>query len=564
MLSELIDVIPQGVSPLSSIFIMFITCWVATKLFSKESRSKDLGRSSPPLDLLMNPLSTIKKRFKAWSFLLRGPLIIQDAYDRAKGAPFTVDAPDNRYILVSSWDQIREIDAAADSVLSLQAAAREVLQPKHTMVGFEWHDRKGFDGAPLLRTIRYLLTEHLPYILPDIRTSISHMFDQRYESHPIVNNQKLSPIYPMVIGAVARSNAYAFFGQELSKDEKFMEAGMVFIEQTLLIAEVVRLLPHSISGYIGDFLAKRLNSGKIIYDSLEPVVSKRFEERELRKRGHNIPEQKDCIQWIMETSPKTRPWTVQRVIHELLAVWFGSVHITSTTTCFALFDLCLHPEYVEPLRKEIENTTWKAFEESSGQLFPLMDSFMKESARLTPVESVSTRRKATKPFQLSDGTKVQVGQWICSAVRGMNLDPGNWSQADEFHGFRFVPPNVLERSLSNTRSSSNQFQIPDPEKSSEFVDSSGWQLWGTGKSACTGRWYASAMIKIILGTFITKWDMELADPKAARHFCWRTFIYPIPSTKFILTPRVQTAQQNPPSSTKRSPEISLLSVDLSA
>lgn len=105
-----------------------------------------------------------------------------------------MDAPDNRYILVSSWDQIREIDAAPDNVLSLQAAAREVLQPKHTMVGFEWHDKKGFDGAPLLRTIRYLLTAHLPHILPDIRSSISNMFDQRYEIHPVVKGEFLSTL----------------------------------------------------------------------------------------------------------------------------------------------------------------------------------------------------------------------------------------------------------------------------------------------------------------------------------------------------------------------------------
>ncbi|GAP91997.1 putative cytochrome P450 [Rosellinia necatrix] len=531
MVLKLDTVRPLGPYLLGAVGVIALLWWASTSLFGKRVRSEDLGAAENFGSLLSSPLSTIRRRLKAWSFLLRGPLIIQEAYEKAHGAPFAVDAPDNRYILVSKWDQIKEIDDAPDSVLSLQAAAREVLQPKHTMVGFNWHDRKGFDGAPLLRTIRYLLTAHLPHILPDIRASISNLFEKRYESHPTVKGRKLSAVYPMIIGAVAQSNAYAFFGEELSKNEEFMQAGMVFIEQTLLIAEAVRLLPESISGAVGDFFAKRLNSGRIIYDSLEPVVSKRFEERELRKQGYEIPEQKDCIQWIMETSPKTKPWTVQRVIHELMAVWFGSVHITSTTTCFALFDLCLHPEYLEPLRNEIKNTTWQAFEKSGGNLFPLMDSFMKESARLTPVESVSTRRKATRPFRLADGTKVEVGQWICSAVRGMNLDPDNYSQVDEFHGFRFVPRDVLERSLSGSPSA---FQALD--QPSEFVDLD-WQLWGTGKSACTGRWYASAMIKIILGTFIEKWDMELAYPKATRHFCWRTFIYPIPSTKFILKPR---------------------------
>lgn len=40
--------------------------------------------------------------------------------------------------------------------------------------------------------------------------------------------------------------------------------------------------------------------------------------------------QNDCIQWVIENSPKSRPWSVTRVVHELMALWFGSVHITAT------------------------------------------------------------------------------------------------------------------------------------------------------------------------------------------------------------------------------------------
>ncbi|KAI1824544.1 cytochrome P450 [Xylaria intraflava] len=486
-------------------------------------------------------LSSFRRWITAWSFLIRGPTIIQNAYDQSNGAPFTVDAPDNRYVVVSSWDHIQEIDAAPESVLSLQGAAKEVLQPKHTMVDFNWHDKKGADGAPLLKTLRNLLTGHLPNVLPELRRSMSGMFDEMHDSHPVVNGIKLSPVYPMVIRAIAQSNAFAFFGKELSANEDFMKTGMVFIEETLVIAEVVRLLPSRFSGHIGRFLARKLNSGKRVYDALEPIVARRFAERERRRLGHDVPEHKDCIHWIMETSPKTKPWSVQRVIHELIAVWFGSVHITSTTACFALFDLCLHKEYIQPLREEIERTTWEAFDESGGKLFPLLDSFMKESARLTPVESVSTRRKALKPFQLSDGTRVETGQWICSAVRGMNLDSAHYASANEFHGFRFVEPEVLARAFSRDSSLPDSFKIPEPGKASQFVELSDWQLWGTGRSACIGRWYASAAIKVMLGLFITKWDMELVDPTASRYFSWRTFIYPYSSTKVILKPRVSRA-----------------------
>lgn len=55
------------------------------------------------------------------------------------------------------------------------------------------------------------------------------------------------------------------------------------------------------------------------------------------------------------------------------------------TITFAIHDLCLHPEYVEPLRKELQES-YEEFEHT-GKGLPLLDSFIKESARLTPVEA---------------------------------------------------------------------------------------------------------------------------------------------------------------------------------
>lgn len=55
------------------------------------------------------------------------------------------------------------------------------------------------------------------------------------------------------------------------------------------------------------------------------------------------------------------------------------------TITFAIHDICLHPEYVEPLRRELEGE-YSVFERTAQGL-PLLDSFIKESARLTPVEA---------------------------------------------------------------------------------------------------------------------------------------------------------------------------------
>lgn len=65
------------------------------------------------------------------------------------------------------------------------------------------------------------------------------------------------------------------------------------------------------------------------------------------------------------------------------------------TITFAIHDLCLHPEYVQPLREEL-HAGYAEFERTSTGL-PLLDSFVKESARLTPVESSKLHRS---PFRL--------------------------------------------------------------------------------------------------------------------------------------------------------------------
>ncbi len=40
--------------------------------------------------------------------------------------------------------------------------------------------------------------------------------------------------------------------------------------------------------------------------------------------------QNDVIQWIIDTSPKSNPWTPERMAFEVMAIWFGSVQGLAT------------------------------------------------------------------------------------------------------------------------------------------------------------------------------------------------------------------------------------------
>ncbi|KAF2031754.1 cytochrome P450 [Setomelanomma holmii] len=469
--------------------------------------------------------------YQRWAFLFWGPDIIQDAFNKANGKPFELSAPDNRYVFVSDPKQIRELDNAPDTVLSLQAASKQMLQPVYTMHGFNWFDRRGTEGVGFIRALRTLLTNNLPQILPDLSCIIRTRFEQLQAGHPIVDGNIHSPVYHMIVKLVVLSNAVSFFGKDLAKDEGFMVSALAYIEETLLCAEIVRLLPSFMAPIVGGIITRSIKSHAIIFNGLLPIAEQRCLERDLANLGQKVPKHNDCIQWIMETSPKNAPWTPKRVVHELMAIWFGSVHAVSTTVTFAIHDLCLHPEYVKPLRKEC-NTRYAAFERT-GTGLPLLDSFIKESARLTPVESLSTRRYALQPFTLADGSHVNTGDWFCTPVRAIMTNPADYPEALQFSGFRFADPSLV-RSVSDKNINFDQVMQKKPTKLTD-ADMT-YHVWGTGRMACPGRYYASAVMKVILGQIIMNYDCELVNPDAPRWWTWRSSMLPKEKTMVIFTP----------------------------
>ncbi|KAF1852230.1 cytochrome P450 [Cucurbitaria berberidis CBS 394.84] len=467
----------------------------------------------------------LQARYDAWAFLFNGPDMIQDAFEKSNGRPFEMFAPDNRYVFVSSADHIKELDCAPDTVLSLQAASKQMLQPKYSMHGFNWFDRRGTEGKGFIRALRTLLTNHLPTILPDLRIATSDRMKLR-QIHCTVGDIYLffTPgtsrvsIYPMIVTLVVLANSLSFFGEELAKNETFMKAALSYVEETLLIAEIVRLLPRFLAPIIGPLLGKMVSSQAIVYKALMVVAEERVQARDL---GIKTKTCNDCIQWIMDTSPKQNPWSAQRVVFELMAIWFGSVHAMSTTAVFAVQDLCIHPEYISPIRKELESSEYAEFEQTARGL-PLLDSFIKESARLTPVESISTRRQALKPFSLSNGTQLAVGDWACTPVKA--LMRAHYPQPLDFNGFRFVDPKMFN---NQDMSINEAFQL----HASKLTDvGNTYHVWGTGRMTCPGRFYAAVVMKLLVAQVVLNYDFELMDKGTRRCWTWRSSMLPMEST----------------------------------
>ncbi|KAG6357424.1 hypothetical protein INS49_013301 [Diaporthe citri] len=435
-------------------------------------------------------------------------------------------------VFVSSKEQIKELDSAPDAVLSLNGAAKHMLQPLYTMNGFNWFDRRGVEGVGFVRTLRTLLTNNLPQLLPDLRVLTRTRWAQLLSGKQPVNDDGtiISSLYPMMMNLAVLLNARSLFGEDLIKDDKFMTSALGYVEETLLNAEIVKLLPKCLAPYVGGTLSRCLNSHKTFFTSLIPATEQRIKENELKQLGRTFPKRADCIQWIIETAPKQDPWSAERVIYELMAIWFGS------TIVYVIHDLCLHPEYIEPLRNELK-ASYSEFERT-GRGLPLLDSFIKESARLTPVESMSVRRCALQPFTLGDGTRLAVGDWACAPSGAINTNPEYYPSPNSFSGFRFVDPALLPTSGDSEKpapvSSAPGVQQPKPSMLTD-VDHT-WLMWGTGRMACPGRYYASAFMKVVVAQLLLNYDFALVEPEAPRLISWRVARIPRPWTKLTFTP----------------------------
>lgn len=104
----------------------------------------------------------------------------------------------------------------------------------------------------------------------------------------------------------------------------------------------------------------------------------------LDERKQNEEPSVDLLQWMVDNA-EGRPKSVLSAIN--LHVAFAAIHTSAVAVTHIIYDLCAMPEYVKPLRQEIQDVlaeesglTKKGFLKMSK-----LDSFMRESQRFNPL-----------------------------------------------------------------------------------------------------------------------------------------------------------------------------------
>ncbi|KAI3327515.1 cytochrome P450 [Ustulina deusta] len=467
-------------------------------------------------------------KWKGWAqglqYLIRGPQIIDRAYVSAKGGSFKVTTPSNTHLMITSSELINEVMDAPTHILSLHAVAKELLQPKYTMRGFEWQDQRGVEGTGFVRALRSRLTSHLPLLQPKLDRLVNEILREELTKDESGAATRIN-LFPMVKRMVVKINCFVFFGKNLSQNTEFTTAALEFPQTVILAAECLRITPNLLRPLVAALVTRRHRAARTLFKYLEPIVQRRLA---LRARTDEIKDKPvDCMQWLIDTSPRQQQWTAARMVGEIIAIWFSSVHQLAMTVTYAIEDICLHRDYADPLRQELREQ--KATKNGSIDVeeLPLLDSFLKESIRYNNADAISCRRKALQDYILQDGSRIGKGDWVCIPQRAMMQDPLRYSSPSTFDGFRFARANV---SLCQGNRTSD---VPDEARSKLTEASIHWPIWGLGKTACPGRFYASLVLKLIVTQILEEWECDMPDRKSARNMVWRSSVVPLERTEVV-------------------------------
>lgn len=231
---------------------------------------------------------------------------------------------------------------------------------------------------------------------------------------------------------------------------------------------------------------------------IDAVLQQRHVEKETALQNGKVPQRyMDAFEWMVEHYSEMNVPCDPVMVQLALAV--TGIHTTTDMLTQFLYDIVEKEGLVDSLRDEIVRVVKQdGLTLSALNKMRLMDSCLKESQRLKPVQGVALQRIAIKDFDLSDGTRISKNTPIILSAERM-WDAEVYTSPSVFDPYRFVK--------MRDESPANETTMLAVSPSAEHIG------WGLGKHACPGRFLAIHELKVVLCHILLRYDFQHADTK---------------------------------------------------
>ncbi|KAK1225702.1 hypothetical protein PQX77_011322 [Marasmius sp. AFHP31] len=434
-----------------------------------------VGDIGGPIGFLIQPIRSL------WDS--SGPL--QEGYDKYRGNVYKFRTMTGWKVAVTSPQQIEDMRKAPDDVLSSMEAVVDMLQMDYTLgepFHYDPYQVKIVKGT-MTRNIQVRFAE----VTDEVVTAFSELIPPRDDWETIDFN-------PTMYQIICRASNRFFLGLPLCRDPDFVDLNIKFTIYVVLSGYFIRLFPNFLKPIVGKIVTPLHSSVKRAKRHLASVIQERFDQ----EKEHQTPDwpgkPNDMLSWLLEEATEGDRRTIHDLVVRILGVNFGAIHTTSLTLNSTLKYLTRYPEYIPALREEIQSIIdgcgWT--KQAMGRMRKL-DSFLREVQRFDPLGSFGVERKVLKDFTFSDGTVVPAGTTVGVPVRALQRDEAYFSNGDKFEGFRFAD-------MREEEGESIKHQMVTP--TADFF------LFGHGRHACPGRFFAVNELKLLVAHILLNYDIK--------------------------------------------------------
>ncbi|KAJ6022189.1 hypothetical protein N7540_007693 [Penicillium herquei] len=416
------------------------------------------------------------------------------------------------------------------------------------------------------KTVRRRLTPNLARVIPWVIDELRYAFNAAL---PECEDDWVSiKPHEMFVHLIARATSRVVAGDVLRRNEEWLNTASSYSVNVGITIFLLRPFPTWLRPLVARFLpsVRQMKAQlRFVKDLFIPMINERWaaQERALAENDPAYVPPDDFLQWMMDMAKEEQDKDPELLAHHMLLLMsLAVVHTSSMAMCHALYDLLLMPEYLHPLREEVNKTLsggWENATKSSLDNQRRLDSFLRESQRFGPPGELSFHRIVKESFTLSDGLFVPEGAHICFAAGSISKDPTFVANPLSFDGFRWCQNpkdrNALatchEECFSGKQPDSivvTKEDIPEDSRSSvisststRFVDITASSMhFGAAFQACPGRHFASCTIKAIFSKIIMDYEFKYEDGRNNRkppNMCVGEHILPNTSTPVMFRKR---------------------------
>ncbi|KAK6337365.1 hypothetical protein TWF730_002767 [Orbilia blumenaviensis] len=447
------------------------------------------------------------------------------------GKPFMIYAIDGDMVVLPP-PVLGEIKNLPASIVDIRAL--ETLAVRYT---FDNHVATDMFHIPIIRKdLTAKLASVTPAIVEELDLSFKH-YIPKLATKPDEKGWQTVTMYDLIIKVVARTSHRVFIGEELCREEEYLDASINYAVMVFPTSMLLNCFPKFLWPIIGPILSiplKRLR--RKARKHLEPVILKRID---LIKQG--VPESErpnDLMQWLIEASLVRGGAfaTIDAIAVRVLTVAFAAIHTTSLSGCNTIYDLAWLASKTQPgeqtpsemLREEIMRVFPPPHEFNKRYMQKLynMDAFLKESVRMGLIGAIHSERNviAKEGFTTAAGWHLPRGTQFTFSARARMEDEEIYEQAKEHMYTRFYRGDI---SGGDGNSLDEQEEVTQQNEKERKLDrymvtvTEDYLAFGQGIHSCPGRFFAALELRTLISWWLLHYDLKpMAERPPSFQFVW--------------------------------------------